>query len=147
MADSGGSSGPSLEPSSAMQPLLLHWQKWSRCECLILVIQGTLTPQTEISAYSLAPGPQRRLLSIPSCGFPSYICFSRAPTSGGQYHWVSEFAPPKYQKFLSYASGSCIVCLIECFEFTYNRLDVDSGLARKCGFEHLCRRNAGSSYD
>jgi len=78
---------------------------------------------------------------------PSYTYFSRAPTSGGQYHWVSEFAPPEYQKFLSYASGSCIVCLVECFEFTYNRLDVNSGLARKCGFEHLCRRNAGSSYD
>jgi len=28
-----------------------------------------------------------------------------APISGGQYHWVSEFAPPKYQKFLSYISG------------------------------------------
>jgi choline transport protein len=31
---------------------------------------------------------------------------SMAPTSGGQYHWVSEFAPAKYQKFLSYTSGS-----------------------------------------
>ena len=30
---------------------------------------------------------------------------SMAPTSGGQYHWVSEFSPPKYQKQLSYASG------------------------------------------
>ncbi|KAF2108225.1 amino acid/polyamine transporter I [Lophiotrema nucula] len=30
---------------------------------------------------------------------------SMAPTSGGQYHWTSEFAPPKYQKLLSYASG------------------------------------------
>lgn len=30
---------------------------------------------------------------------------SMAPTSGGQYHWVSEFAPPQYQKFLSYAAG------------------------------------------
>jgi amino acid transporter len=29
----------------------------------------------------------------------------RAPTAGGQYHWVSEFAPPKYQKFLSYMVG------------------------------------------
>jgi choline transport protein len=28
-----------------------------------------------------------------------------APTSGGQYHWVSEFAPEKYQRFLSYAAG------------------------------------------
>ncbi|ORY05046.1 amino acid/polyamine transporter I [Clohesyomyces aquaticus] len=30
---------------------------------------------------------------------------SMAPTSGGQYHWVSEFAPPKYQKLLSYLIG------------------------------------------
>ncbi|KAF2770395.1 amino acid transporter [Teratosphaeria nubilosa] len=30
---------------------------------------------------------------------------SMAPTSGGQYHWVSEFAPPRYQRVLSYASG------------------------------------------
>ncbi|KAJ9634367.1 hypothetical protein H2199_009025 [Coniosporium tulheliwenetii] len=30
---------------------------------------------------------------------------SMAPTSGGQYHWVSEFAPPQHQKFLSYIVG------------------------------------------
>ncbi|KAF7888425.1 uncharacterized protein EAF02_002966 [Botrytis sinoallii] len=30
---------------------------------------------------------------------------SISPTSGGQYHWVSEFAPPKIQKFLSYLVG------------------------------------------
>lgn len=30
---------------------------------------------------------------------------SMAPTSGGQYHWVSEFAPEEYQKVLSYLSG------------------------------------------
>lgn len=30
---------------------------------------------------------------------------SMAPTAGGQYHWVSEFAPPQYQKFLSYFIG------------------------------------------
>lgn len=29
----------------------------------------------------------------------------RAPTSGGQYHWVSEFAPPEYQQSLSYVVG------------------------------------------
>jgi choline transport protein len=29
----------------------------------------------------------------------------RAPTSGGQYHWVSEFAPKEHQKFLSYVVG------------------------------------------
>jgi amino acid transporter len=30
---------------------------------------------------------------------------SRCPTAGGQYHWVSEFAPPRIQKFLSYMVG------------------------------------------
>ncbi|OAA81607.1 Amino acid/polyamine transporter I [Akanthomyces lecanii RCEF 1005] len=30
---------------------------------------------------------------------------SMAPTSGGQYHWVSEFAPPKHQKLFSYLIG------------------------------------------
>ncbi|KAJ5592033.1 uncharacterized protein N7459_002402 [Penicillium hispanicum] len=30
---------------------------------------------------------------------------SMAPTSGGQYHWVSEFAPARYQRFLSYSTG------------------------------------------
>lgn len=30
---------------------------------------------------------------------------SIAPTAGGQYHWVSEFAPGKYQRILSYLSG------------------------------------------
>ncbi|KAI1917416.1 hypothetical protein LOZ39_000408 [Ophidiomyces ophidiicola] len=30
---------------------------------------------------------------------------SMSPTSGGQYHWVSEYSNPKYQKFLSYMTG------------------------------------------
>ncbi|KAF2497948.1 GABA permease-like protein [Lophium mytilinum] len=30
---------------------------------------------------------------------------SMAPTSGGQYHWVSEFAPPRFQKSMSYFIG------------------------------------------
>lgn len=30
---------------------------------------------------------------------------SMAPTAGGQYHWVSEFSPPKYQKIFSYFIG------------------------------------------
>jgi choline transport protein len=29
----------------------------------------------------------------------------RAPTAGGQYHWVSEFAPSSCQRFLSYLVG------------------------------------------
>ncbi|KAJ5485558.1 hypothetical protein N7539_005546 [Penicillium diatomitis] len=30
---------------------------------------------------------------------------SVSPTSGGQYHWVSEFAAPRWQRFLSYLTG------------------------------------------
>ncbi|KAK3686554.1 hypothetical protein LTR37_019693, partial [Vermiconidia calcicola] len=30
---------------------------------------------------------------------------SMAPTAGGQYHWVSEFAPREYQRLLSYLTG------------------------------------------
>ena len=30
---------------------------------------------------------------------------SRAPTSGGQYHWISMLAPPASRKFLSYITG------------------------------------------
>ncbi|KAK8059088.1 hypothetical protein PG996_009018 [Apiospora saccharicola] len=30
---------------------------------------------------------------------------SMAPTTGGQYHWISEFAPKQHQKFLSYVMG------------------------------------------
>lgn len=30
---------------------------------------------------------------------------SMAPTAGGQYHWVSEFAPASFQKPLSYVVG------------------------------------------
>ncbi|KAI1971601.1 hypothetical protein LOZ51_006761 [Ophidiomyces ophidiicola] len=30
---------------------------------------------------------------------------SMAPTAGGQYHWVSEFAPRSWQKYLSYITG------------------------------------------
>lgn len=29
----------------------------------------------------------------------------RAPTSGGQYHWVAMLAPPKYSAFLSWFTG------------------------------------------
>ncbi|KAI7321608.1 amino acid transporter [Hortaea werneckii] len=30
---------------------------------------------------------------------------SMAPTSAGQYHWVSEFSPPGWQRFLSFCTG------------------------------------------
>lgn len=62
--------------------------------------------------------------SIPAVGFGGFfwtfmgcmVCYgavvaslaemsSMSPTAGGQYHWVSEFAPPRFQKEMSYAAG------------------------------------------
>ncbi|EGD91062.1 hypothetical protein H112_01652 [Trichophyton rubrum D6] len=45
-----------------------------------------------------------------SCGFSLVFASlaeiaSMSPTAGGQYHWVSEFAPPSCQKYLSYITG------------------------------------------
>jgi choline transport protein len=37
---------------------------------------------------------------------------SMAPTSGGQYHWVSEFAPESAQKFLSYLTGKFSISIL-----------------------------------
>ncbi len=34
---------------------------------------------------------------------------SMAPTAGGQYHWVSEFAPENCQQILSYVAGYVLV--------------------------------------
>lgn len=34
---------------------------------------------------------------------------SMSPTSGGQYHWVSEFAPAGSQKFMSYLTGELMM--------------------------------------
>jgi choline transport protein len=39
---------------------------------------------------------------------------SRAPTAGGQYHWVSEFAPKSSQRFLSYIVGWLCVLGWQC---------------------------------
>lgn len=33
----------------------------------------------------------------------------RAPTAGGQYHWISELSPRKYQKILSYITGMSLI--------------------------------------
>lgn len=71
----------------------------------------------ELSIVSMTP-------AIPAVGFGGFfwtflgcmVCYgavvaslaeicSMSPTAGGQYHWVSEFAPPRFQKEMSYAAG------------------------------------------
>ena len=39
-------------------------------------------------------------LSLPTSAYGS-----RAPTSGGQYHWVAQFAPAKFAASFSWAAG------------------------------------------
>ncbi|KAK3703660.1 hypothetical protein LTR37_014356 [Vermiconidia calcicola] len=55
------------------------------------------------------PGVFWGLLICPCVMTPVYASLaevaSMSPTAGGQYHWVSELAPPKFQKGLSYSVG------------------------------------------
>ena len=37
-----------------------------------------------------------------------------APTSGGQYYWVSMLAPPYCRKFLSYITGKICFSEVQC---------------------------------
>ncbi|KAK5125390.1 hypothetical protein LTR85_000499 [Meristemomyces frigidus] len=65
------------------------------------------------SVFSLANGGTAGaiwLTFVVCCGMGTCVLSmaemaSMAPTSGGQYHWVSEFAPPRLQKQLSYIVG------------------------------------------
>jgi choline transport protein len=78
---------------------------------------GLATSAWELALFQATPG-------IINGGLPTLIygniwCFigffpvvlslaemsSMAPIAGAQYHWVSEFAPEKYQKLLSYLTG------------------------------------------
>jgi hypothetical protein len=49
------------------------------------------------------------LLLSPIVMLPVYASLaevaSMSPTAGGQFHWVSELAPPRFQKGLSYTTG------------------------------------------
>ncbi|KAF7593016.1 hypothetical protein BBP40_012103 [Aspergillus hancockii] len=38
-------------------------------------------------------------------GARRFLVLTLSPTSGGQYHWVSEHASPRYQRVLSYTTG------------------------------------------
>ena len=52
---------------------------------------------------------RRNGLDVNEIPSPSWNCSltlsARAPTSGGQYHWVSEYAPRSSQRFISYITG------------------------------------------
>ncbi|CAL5875280.1 uncharacterized protein PFLUO_LOCUS9585 [Penicillium psychrofluorescens] len=65
------------------------------------------------STYGLTDGGRAGMLYVYLTSFIGFFAAvismaeiaSIAPTSAGQYHWVSEFAGPRFQRFLSYITG------------------------------------------
>lgn len=47
----------------------------------------------------------------------------RAPTPGGQYHWVSEFAPPSAQKILSFITGKVSKKIFQLLDIPHETAD------------------------
>ncbi|KAI0485353.1 amino acid/polyamine transporter I [Xylariaceae sp. FL0804] len=80
---------------------------------LAVVVMGTWLGMITASTFSLINGGRAGTIWIYVAVWISSFAVvgsmaemaSMAPTSGGQYHWVSEFAPPSMQRFLSYISG------------------------------------------
>jgi hypothetical protein len=66
----------------------------SIAEMASMYVSRGRVPPSPLSLSLLLPWPRSRLMAC-----------ARAPTSGGQYHWVSEFAPRSTQKVVSYVVG------------------------------------------
>lgn len=94
------------------QELVRHFHLWSMLSFVALA-----TAAWELAIFGISPalvdgGHPSLLYSSLWCflGFgPVYLSMSEmasmAPIAGAQYHWVSEFAPERAQKILSYFTG------------------------------------------
>ncbi|KAJ3491279.1 hypothetical protein NLG97_g5625 [Lecanicillium saksenae] len=94
------------------QELIRHYRVFS-----MVSFVGMATAAWELTLYQVTPA--LRDGGLPSLIYSNIWIFSAfvpvvlslaemssmAPIAGAQYHWVSEFAPEKYQKFLSYMTG------------------------------------------
>ncbi|MCJ1286079.1 hypothetical protein MMC26_005421 [Xylographa opegraphella] len=78
-----------------------------------MILMSTWESQLGTAAFALGNGGTGGLIYVymaTAVGFSMVIISmaemaSMAPTAGGQYHWVSEFAPRRAQKVLSYFIG------------------------------------------
>ncbi|KAH8897960.1 amino acid transporter [Thozetella sp. PMI_491] len=78
-----------------------------------LILMGTWEAILSTIAFALSNGGPSGLIYTMIASFIGFTLIvvsmaemaSIAPTAGGQYHWVSEFAPKRYQKLLSYTIG------------------------------------------
>ncbi|KAK3323115.1 GABA permease [Cercophora scortea] len=78
-----------------------------------MVLMSTWEAELNANIFGLINGGTGGLIWMYVGTYFGFLCAvismaemsSMAPTSGGQYHWVSEFAPASAQKFLSYLVG------------------------------------------
>lgn len=94
------------------QELIRHYRLFS-----MVSFVGMATAAWEMTLYQITPA--LRDGGLPALVYSNIWIFcafipvvlslaemsSMAPIAGAQYHWVSEFAPEKYQKFMSYLTG------------------------------------------
>ncbi|KAK6334070.1 hypothetical protein TWF696_002572 [Orbilia brochopaga] len=94
------------------QELIRHYRLDS-----MVAFAGLAGPAWELALFQVTPGIING--GLPMLIYSNIWCFvgflpvvlslaemaSMAPIAGAQYHWVSEFAPEKYQKLLSYLTG------------------------------------------
>ncbi|KAK5651159.1 hypothetical protein OQA88_13206 [Cercophora sp. LCS_1] len=77
------------------------------------VLMATWEAQLTVSIFGLINGGTAGLIWMYLATFLGLFAAilsmaemaSMAPTTGGQYHWVSEFAPAEWQRFLSFVVG------------------------------------------
>ena len=78
-----------------------------------MILQSSWESTLLVAGYGLTNGGTASTIWMTVFVITGVMCMicpmaemaSMAPTAGGQYHWVSEFAPPSVQKPLSYIVG------------------------------------------
>lgn len=96
------------------QELRRNFRFWSIVG-FIMILQSTWESMLFAASYGLTNGGTGGVIWVTVGVIIGALCMiasvaemaSMAPTAGGQYHWVSEFAPPSVEKPLSYLVGWC----------------------------------------
>ena len=85
-----------------------------------MILQSSWESTLLVASYGLTNGGTAGTIWMTVFVITGVMCMicsmaemaSMAPTAGGQYHWVSEFAPPSVQKPLSYIVGALYKILV-----------------------------------
>ena len=89
----------------------------------VMVLQSTWESVLLAAQYGLINGGTAGVIWMTVAVIGGALCMiaslaeiaSMAPTAGGQYHWVSEFAPKSLQKSLSYLLGEYEKCIMPAY--------------------------------